>query len=55
MGEWSEPLGLASMVAESLVVFVTAAVLVTRQQPVGRAAGAPISDRTTMQPGPAVG
>jgi hypothetical protein len=54
-GDWSEPLGLASMVAESLVVFVSTAVLVTRQSPMRREAGAPSSDRATMQPGPAVG
>lgn len=36
VGEWSEPLGLVSMVAETLLVFVTAAVLTARRQ-----AGAP--------------
>jgi hypothetical protein len=40
VGEWSEPLGLASMVAEGLLVFLTAAVLGLRQ-PVAGAAPAP--------------
>jgi hypothetical protein len=38
-GEWSEPLGLASMVVESLLIFVTAAVLATRGYPARLTAG----------------
>ncbi len=35
VGEWTEPLGLASMVAEGLVVFVSGGVLATRaRQPI---------------------
>jgi hypothetical protein len=33
VGEWSEPLGLASLVVESLLVCLTVGVLVTRRQP----------------------
>jgi hypothetical protein len=57
MGEWSEPLGLASMVAEGLLVAVTGAVLVSRH-PMGRAAAAPADTATggaAMRPGPSVG
>jgi hypothetical protein len=58
VGEWSEAPGLASMVVESLLVFVTGAVLVTRRHPMGSAAAA--TDAATpsgaaMRPGPAVG
>ena len=38
IGEWSETPALAAMVVEGLVVFVTTAVLVTRHQPMPRAA-----------------
>ena len=55
VGEWSETLGLASMVVESLLVFLAAAVLVSRRQPVGRAADATGPTGTGMRPGPAVG
>ena len=41
IGEWSEPLGLISMVVEGLLVFLTAAVLVTRHMPIRSAAGSP--------------
>jgi hypothetical protein len=50
IGEWSETLGLASMVAEGLVVFVAGSVLVSRGYVMHRAAGAP-----AMRPDPAVG
>ena len=36
VGEWTEPLGLASLVAEGLVVCVTAGVMVTRREATGR-------------------
>jgi hypothetical protein len=55
IGEWSEPLGLASMVAEGFLVFVTAAVLVTRREPMTREATTPTSGGAAMRPGPAVG
>jgi hypothetical protein len=58
-GEWSEALGLASMVVETQLVLLTAVVLVSRRYPSRRAvagsselAGANASG---MQPGPAVG
>jgi hypothetical protein len=57
-GDWSEAPGLASMVVESLLVFLTAAVLVTRRMPVRSASGSAASTSATasgMQPGPAVG
>jgi hypothetical protein len=38
IGEWSEAPGLASMVVETLLVFLTAAVFVSRRQPM-RGAG----------------
>jgi len=50
IGEWSETLGLASMVAEGVVVFVVASVLVSRGYMVHRAAGAP-----AMRADPAIG
>jgi hypothetical protein len=50
IGEWSETLGLASMVAEGFVVFVAGSVLVSRGYVMHRAAGAP-----AMRPDPAVG
>jgi hypothetical protein len=50
IGEWSETLGLASMVAEGFVVFVAGAVLVSRGHMIHRTAGTP-----AMRPGPAVG
>ena len=57
IGEWAEPLGLASMVAEGLTVCVSAAVLGTRH-PLRRSADstepAPQAARGT-RPGPAVG
>ena len=55
MGEWSESPGLASMVVESLVIFVTSAVLATRHQPMSRAAGSLPARGAGMQPGPAGG
>jgi hypothetical protein len=36
IGEWTEPLGLASLVAEGLVVCVTAGVMVTRREATSR-------------------
>jgi hypothetical protein len=57
VGEWAEPLGLASMVAEGLTVCVSAAALATRH-PVRRAADAtePGTRATgAARPGPAVG
>lgn len=52
MGEWADPRGLASMVAESAVVCVSAAVLMTHRAPVaGRAAGTAM--RAEPSPGPA--
>jgi hypothetical protein len=57
VGEWTEPLGLASMVAEGLVICVSAAVLATRH-PVRRAADSsePATRATRgTRPGPAVG
>ena len=50
IGEWSEPLGLASMVTEGLTIFVTAAVLASRGHVLRRTASVP-----AMRPGPAVG
>jgi hypothetical protein len=38
IGEWSEPRGLASMVAEGLLAMLSTAVLVTRRYPLGGAA-----------------
>jgi hypothetical protein len=55
VGEWSEPLGLLSMVAEGLMVFVTAALLATRHYPVRRAAATSAPESAAMRPGPAVG
>jgi hypothetical protein len=58
VGEWSEAPGLASMVVESLLVFVTGAVLVTRRHPMGSAAAATDAaapSGAAMRPGPAVG
>ena len=58
VGEWSEAPGLASMVVESLLVFVTGAVLVTRRHPMGSAAAstdAAAPSGAAMRPGPAVG
>jgi hypothetical protein len=55
IGEWSEPLGLASMVAEGLLVFVTAAVLATRHYAVRRESAASAPGGTAMRPDPAVG
>jgi hypothetical protein len=37
IGEWREPLGLASLVAEGLIVGVSVAVLATRRHPIERA------------------
>jgi hypothetical protein len=54
-GEWSEPLGLASMVAEGLLVFVTGAVLATRHYPLRRETAASAPEGTAMRPGHAVG
>jgi hypothetical protein len=57
IGEWTEPLGLASMVAEGLIVCVSTAVLVTRsagRQVAGPAEPAPPATRAT-RPGPALG
>jgi hypothetical protein len=55
-GEWAEAPGLASMVVEGLLVFISAAVLMTRHVPLRAAAGsgAPAS-ASGMRPGPAVG
>jgi hypothetical protein len=53
VGEWTEPLGLASMVAEGLVVFLTVAVL---GEPMARAASAPRGRQAPgAQPGTAAG
>jgi hypothetical protein len=52
VGVWSEPPGLASMVAEGLTIFVTAAVLATRHYPVRRAAAASGTEGAAMRPGP---
>jgi hypothetical protein len=57
IGEWVEPPGLASMVAESLTVFVSTAALVTRNAVRGVAGSsepAPQATRAT-RPGPALG
>jgi len=53
IGEWSERLGLASMIAEGLLVFVTGTVLATRHYPMHRGAAAP--GGAAMRPDPAVG
>jgi hypothetical protein len=51
-GDWSETLGLSSMVVETLIVFVSTAVLASRRSAMmPRTTGA----RTGMTPGPAVG
>src|SRR4051794_8445190 len=55
IGEWSETLGLASMVAEGLLVFVTGAVLATRHLPLPQKAAASAPEGGAMRPGPAVG
>ena len=55
MGEWAETPGLASMVVEGAVVFVTAAVLATRHYPMRHAAAAPAASAPRMQPDPAGG
>jgi hypothetical protein len=57
-GEWAEAPGLASMVVESLLVFLTAAVLVTRRMPMRSASGSAAAANAAapgMRPGPAVG
>jgi hypothetical protein len=54
VGDWSERLGLASMVAEGLVVCVVGAMLGTRHVPALRRPAASAA-ATGMQPGPAVG
>ena len=41
IGEWTEPLGLASLVAEGLVVCVTTGVMVTRREAAGRVLARP--------------
>jgi hypothetical protein len=52
MGDWADPRGLASMVAEAAVVCMSAAALMTHHAPVaGRAAGTAI--RPEPSPGPA--
>lgn len=53
VGEWAEAPGLASMVAEGLLVCVSAAVLVTRHMAIGAAARAPESAAPAMRPGTA--
>lgn len=53
IGDWSERLGLASMVAEGLLVFVTATVLASRHVPTRKAI--PTPEGTAMRPGHAVG
>jgi hypothetical protein len=59
VGEWSETLGLASMVVEILLVILGSAVLATRRHPLSRtAATAPAptgSAGAQARPGPAVG
>lgn len=57
IGEWSEPLGLASMVVEGLLVVLAAAVLATRHMPIRSAAGSPSAAGASpgMEPGPAAG
>jgi hypothetical protein len=53
VGEWTEPLGLASMVAEGLVVLMSVAVL---GEPMARAASAPRGRQAPgAQPGTAAG
>jgi hypothetical protein len=55
IGEWSERLGLASMVAEGLLVCVTGAVLAMRHSPLRRETAASAPGGVAMRPGPAVG
>jgi hypothetical protein len=59
VGVWSEAPGLASMVVESLLVFVAGAVLVTRRYPMGSAAAAtdaPAASGTgPLRAGPSIG
>jgi hypothetical protein len=50
IGEWSEPLGLASMVAEGFTVFVSGSVLASRGHMMRRPGAA-----RAIRPGPAVG
>ena len=45
VGEWDEPLGLASMVVESLVICVGGGVLATRVPATGNVAAAPAGGR----------
>jgi hypothetical protein len=52
VGEWREPLGLASLVAESLLVCLSAAVLASRQ-PAPAGERAPWMRDRGAQPGPA--
>jgi hypothetical protein len=42
IGDWSEPLGLASLVVEGLLVCLTAAAVATRRRGAGKAVGRPI-------------
>jgi hypothetical protein len=55
VGEWSEPLGLASMVAEGLLICVTAGVLASSWQAAGEAGAHQIEIRSGQgtEPGPA--
>ena len=62
VGEWSEAPGLASMVVESLLVFLTGAVLATRRYPMGSTAAASgatdaaaASGMGPMRAGPSIG
>jgi hypothetical protein len=55
VGEWSETPGLASMVIESLLAFVTTAVLGTRHYPMRRRGTALAAGGPGMHPGPAAG
>jgi hypothetical protein len=57
MGVWDEPLGLASMAAEGIVVFVSAAALVTRRSSTASVPRAERAGRTASgaAPDPAVG
>ena len=51
VGEWSEPLGLASLVVESLLVCVTIGVVATRQRTIGTGIARPVEAGGGTAPG----
>ena len=55
VGEWTEPLGLASMVVEGLVVCVAAGALATRREMTAVAVARPLATRERRAPGATAG